>query len=315
MNLQQLRYLQEVAGNGLSISRAAAALNTSQPGVSQQIIALERELGVPIFVRDGRRLAGLTAHGEQIVARAKSALLDIDFISKFANSVVTGGSTQLVIATTHTQARYVLPETLGQFARKYPNVRVTLEHANPAQIEQALIAGRADIGVSPYTNPGQHDIVGIECRRYRRIVVAPKGHPLTKKRRCTLRDLARYPLVAFERSIFARQTILDTFAAAGLTPNFAVSAIDADVVKACVEVGLGIAILTEVAYDPKRDTGLRLVQADGLFPASITSVVVHRRHHLPRCAFDFIELFAPRWNRGRVEKALLSKSTRRSSAG
>ena len=309
MNIQQLRYLREVATNGFSISKAAKTLHTSQPGISQQIIALERELGLPVFVRDKKRLVGLTKQGEQIIARAASALLDIDYISKFAHSVAKTNSGQLVIATTHTQARYVLPETLSLFARKYPKVRVTLEHANPTQIEQALASGAADIGVSPYIGTGRPDIVGLECRRYRRIVLAPKGHPLLKKRRCNLEDLAKHPLIAFERSIFARQMIIDIFAAEGLTPNFALTAIDADVVKACVEVGLGIAILIELAYDPARDAGLGLLKADGLFPSSVTSVAIHRRHHLPPCAFDFIEMFSPKWNRGRVENALLSKKT------
>lgn len=307
MNLQQLRYVREVATNGLSISKAAIALNTSQPGISQQIIALERELGLPIFVRDKKRLVSLTKHGAEIVARAESALIDIDYIGKFANTVAKTDSGQLVIATSHTQARYVLPETLRRFSGSYPKIKVTLEHGNPADIEQALIAGRADLGVTPYINRGRQDIVGLDCRQYRRVVVAPKGHPLMKKQRCTLADLARYPLVAFEQSIFARQLIFDVFTAAGHTPNFALSAIDADVVKACVEVGLGIAILTEAAYDPVRDAGLGLLKAEGIFPPSVTSIAIHRRHHLPPYAFDFIELFSAKWGRERVERALITK--------
>ncbi len=304
MNLQQLRYLREVATNGLSISKAAKTLHTSQPGISQQILALERELGFTIFVREKKRLTGLTRHGEEIVARAESALGDIDSIYKFVTSAATPDSGQLVIATTHTQARYVLPEALRQFANKYPKVRVTLQHGNPAQIEQALVSGAADLGVTPHVGGNTRDIVALECRRYRRIVLAPAKHPLLGKRRCTLADVAKYPLVMFEHSIAARQTVLDVFEAAGLTPNVILNAIDADVVKACVELGLGLAIVTEVSYDLARDTRIGLLKTADLFPPGITRLAVHRKHFLPRYVFDFIEMFAPRWGREQVKQAI-----------
>jgi len=307
MNLQQLRYLREVASNGLSISKAAKTLHTSQPGISQQIIALERELGLTIFVRDRKRLTGLTRHGEQIVAHAQSALTDIESIRKFANSVAMTDSGQLTIATTHTQARYVLPKVLQLFASKHPKVRLTLQHGNPTQIEHALISGTADFGITPYVGKSTRDIVALECRRYRRIVLAPHGHPLLKKRRCSLVDIAKYPLVTFEQSVAARQAVLDAFESAGLAPNVILSAIDADVVKVCVELGLGLAIVTDVSYDPVRDARIGLLKTTNLFPPGVTSVVMHRKHHLPAYAFDFIEMFSPRWNRMQVEQMLSNK--------
>lgn len=308
MNLRQLVYLREVATNGFSVSRAAKRLHTSQPGISQQILALERELGLTIFVRERNRLINLTPDGKHVAARAESALLDIDHIREFAKSATLIDSGPFIIATTHTQARYVLPEVLSLFAQKYPKVRLTLQHGNPAQIRQALVSGAADIGVTPYVAPEARDIAVFECRRYRRIVLAPKKHPLTRRKRCSLAELAKHPLVTFEPSISARQTVLDVFEAAGLMPNIILSAIDADVVKACVERGLGLTALVEVAYDPLRDTGLALIKTADLFPPSLTSVAIHRKHHLPQFAFDFIEMFAPRWTRAKVEKQLTSKN-------
>ncbi|MCC6533037.1 MAG: LysR family transcriptional regulator [Burkholderiales bacterium] len=307
MNLRQLIYLREVASNGFSVSRAARRLHTSQPGLSQQILALERELGMTIFIRERNRLLGLTRDGEQIVARAGSALLDIDHIREYAKAATTLDARPFVIATTHTQARYVLPEVLSRFAREHPNVRLTLQHGNPAQIRQALIAGTADIGVTPYVLPSVRDIAVFECRSYRRIVLAPKHHPLTTRKQCSLRELAKHPLVTFEPSISARQTVLGVFEAAGLAPNVILSAIDADVVKACVERGLGLAALAEVAYDPLRDVGLALVKTPELFPRSVTHVTIHRKHHLPAFVFDFIELLSPRWTRAKVERELASR--------
>lgn len=308
MNLRQLTYIREVAGNGFSVSKAARNLHTSQPGMSQQILALERELGMTIFRRERNRLVGLTKNGQRILTRTQSALLDIDYIREFARSAKVVDSGPFVIATTHTQARYVLPETLSRFARKYPKVRVTLQHGNPAQIRQALLSGTADIGITPHILPITADIAALKCREHRRIVLAPRGHPLTRKRLCTLRDIVKHPLVTFEPSISARQTMLDVFEAAALKPNIILSAIDADVVKACVERGLGLTTLADVAYDPKRDIGLALLCTAEIFPPSITHVTLNRKHHLRPFVFDFIEMFAPQWNRTSIERMYTAKT-------
>ncbi|HYC46204.1 MAG TPA: LysR substrate-binding domain-containing protein [Burkholderiales bacterium] len=307
MNLRQLLYLREVAGNGLSISKAARRLHTSQPGVSQQILALERELQLTIFVRDRNRLVDLTPQGKLVVARAESALLDIEQIRVLARSAALVDSGHFVIATTHTQARYVLPEVLSRFAEKYPKVRVTLQHGNAEQIAQALTSGAAHIGVTPSIDRNARDIVALECRRYPRIVLAPKDHTITRKRIRSLADVAKHPLVTFEPSISARRTVLDVFARAGLTPNVILSAIDTDVVKACVERGLGLAIVAEIEYDPARDVGVVPVKTPNLFPPSVTRVTIHRKRHLPLFAFDFVEMFAPAWTRARIEHLLAAK--------
>jgi LysR family cys regulon transcriptional activator len=311
MNLRQLVYLCEVAKNGLSISKAAVTLHTSQPGISQQILALERELQLTIFVRNKSRLVDLTAEGKLIVACAGSALADIDQIRVLARSATTVNSGHLVIATTHTQARYVLPEVLSRFAEKYPKVRLTLQHGNAEQITQAITAGVAHIGITPRIDPDATDIVALECRRFPRIVLAPKNHPITRRKIRSLADIAKYPLVTFEPSILARQTVLDVFARAGLSPNVILSAIDTDVVKACVERGLGLAILAEIEYDPARDRDLVPVKAPDLFPPSVTSVTLHCRRHLPLFAFAFIEMLAPGWPRARIEHLLATKKEKK----
>ena len=310
MNLRQLTYIREVASNGFSVSRAARNLHTSQPGMSQQILALERELGMSIFRRERNRLVCLTNDGQRILERTQSALLDIDYIREFARSTKVGDSGPFVIATTHTQARYVLPETISGFARNYPKVRVTLQHGNPEQIRQALLSGAADIGVTPHVLPATSEIAALQCREHRRIVLAPRGHPLTRKRLCSLQDIAKHPIVTFESSISARQTVLDAFDAAGLRPNIILSAIDADVVKACIERGLGLTILSDAAYDPKRDIGIELLRTAELFPPSITHVTLNRKRHLQPFVFDFIEMFAPQWTRASIERTCEAKSRR-----
>lgn len=312
MNLRQLTYIREVATNGFSVSKAARRLHTSQPGISQQILALEQELGMTIFRRERNRLVGLTNNGQQILARTQSALLDIDYIREFARAEKVTDSGPFVIATTHTQARYVLPETLSLFARKYPKVRLTLQHGNPAQIRESLIAGTVDIGVTPHIRPESPDIAALKCREHRRIVLAPRDHALARKRECSLPDIAKHPLVTFEPSISARQTMLDVFEAAKLTPKIILSAIDADVVKACVERGLGLTTLADIAYDPRRDTGLVQLRTANIFPPSITYVTLNRRHHLSPFVLDFIEMFAPQWSRIAIERLLASKQRRRS---
>ena len=308
MTLQQLIYLREIARTGFSVSRAAKALHTSQPNISQQMLALERELRLSIFVRHKGRLTGLTAVGNLILARAESMLLDAEFIRGLGPSA-TAEQGVLVIATTHTQARYVIPETLSLFAKRFPKVQVTLRHGNSEQIRQAVEAGAADIGVTPDTDLPTSAIVGFECRRYKRVVLAPKGHPLARRKRCTLEDLAKYPFVTLEPAISARRSVLQVFEAARLPVNVILSAIDADVVKACVERGLGLTALVEVAYDPARDTGIVLIETGELFPPSITSVAVNRSRHLPEYAFQFIEMFAPRWTRSLVESAMRGRAT------
>ncbi|MGH8637683.1 MAG: LysR substrate-binding domain-containing protein [Burkholderiales bacterium] len=272
------------------------------------MLALERELRFSLFVREKGRLTGLTPEGQEVVLRAESVLLDIDYIRGLGQSA-TIDQGALVIATTHTQARYVIPEALSRFAQRFPKVHVTLRHGNAEQIHQALEDGSADIGIAPDSELPTSTIAALECRRYRRIVLAPKDHPLSRRKRCSLKDLAQHPFVALEPAISTWQTVLQVFETAGFTLNIILSATDADVVNDCVGRGLGLAVLVDVAYDPMKDANIALLETGDLFPLSITSVAIHRRRHLLPFAFDFIEMFAPCWTRSKVEQAMARNAT------
>lgn len=301
MNLQQLRYVCEVARNGLSVSRAARALHTSQPGVSQQIRLLEEELGVNIFVRTKNRLARLTPHGEALVARLNSALADIDYVGAYARALRKEGKQELTIITSHTQARYVLPKVLGEFSKVHPGVQVDVKHGGASEIVALLTSRTEAIGIIAGETPVNRDLLALPYSSYRRIVVVPKNHPLLKVTAPTLEQIARYPLITYEHTISARRSIMETFEQAGAMPEVILSAIDADVIKACVERGLGISVLPEIAFDPLRDTGLRALRGPDLFPLSKGAILLHRKRLVRPHEYDFIQMLAPQWTRRKIE--------------
>jgi LysR family cys regulon transcriptional activator len=302
MNIQQLRYICALAQSGFSVSRSAALLHTSQPAVSQQVRALERELGLELFIRDRHRLVGLTAHGERILAHAQSALDEIGSIKGMSRAERALPQEQLVIATTHTQARYVLPKTLKTFVEKHPQVEVVLKHGNPAEVAESLAAGTAHMGVIQVTQPSTRDILVLEAFQCNRIVVVPRRHPLLRLRRLTLKAIAEHPLITYEHTSAARRQVFGAFEDAGLAPRVILSALDADVIKACVARELGIAILPEVTLTPGAEANLRGIPARRLFPPSVSGVALHRKRPVSRYAWDLLELFAPQWKRGEVER-------------
>lgn len=309
MNLRQLEYVREVAANGLSVSKAAKALHTSQPGVSQQIRLLERELGITLFNREKNRLSGLTAHGQMIVERLGAALADIDYVQAYAKSLRTEGQNELTIITSHTQARYVLPKVLEAFSKRHPHVRVDVRHGSASDI-MALLLSRVDaIGIIAGEMPVTKDILALPYSKYHRVVVVPKGHALLRHRRPTLQQIAQYPLITYEHTISARQVITNAFGKVNATPHVILSAIDADVIKACVERGLGIAVLPEIAFDRERDTGLRALGRVDLFPPSTATIAIHRKRLLRPHEVDFIGMLAPQFTLGRIESLAAERST------
>lgn len=301
MNLQQLRYVCEVAGNGLSVSQAARALHTSQPGVSQQIRLLEEELGLSIFTREKNRLSGLTEHGEVVVERLRSALAEIDNASAYAKTLRNDVRQELTIITSHTQARYVLPKVLEAFAKLHPTVRVDVRQGNATEIVSALASHSDAIGLIAGEVPATREILILPYSQYRRIVVVPVGHALLQHKSPTLKQVGEYPLVSYEHTISARQVIIEAFAKIGVTPRVILSAIDADVIKACVERGLGIAVLPEIAFDAKRDSTLRALNTKDLFPLSSATMAIHRKRMLRPYEYDFIQLLGPQWTRRKIE--------------
>ena len=308
MNLQQLRYVREVAGNGLSVSKAAKSLHTSQPGVSQQIRFLEEELGINIFVREKNRLSGLTPHGEAVLERLSSALSELDYVRAYAQALRKDGKKELTIITSHTQARYVLPTVLEAFSRQHPSVRVEVRQGGAAEIIAALASRSDTIGIIAGEMPVTKDVLALPYSTYRRIVVVPKRHALLKYKRPSLTQIAQHPLITYEHSISARQVIADAFAKVGVTPQVILSAIDADVIKACVERGLGIAVLPEIAFDPQRDSNLRALKSTDLFPVSAATIAIHRKRLLRPYEFDFIQVLAPQWTRRKIENMAAAAS-------
>jgi LysR family cys regulon transcriptional activator len=308
MNLQQLRYLCAIVDHGLNVSVAADALFTSQPGISKQIRLLEEELGVPIFIRQGKRLAALTPGGEVIVATARRALQELNNLKRVGAEFSSEDTGTLAIATTHTQARYVLPPVLKQFAARYPRVRLLLHQGNPGQVAEFTVKAGADVGIATEALADYPELVTLPCYTWNRCALVPKGHPLTKVRPLTLEALARYPIVTYDFSFTGRTQINAAFSAKGLTPNIVLTALDSDVIKTYVEQGMGVGIVAQMAYEPDRDTKLASIDASHLFAASTTRLALRRGIYLRGYVYEFITLFAPQFNRAAIEAALKGDS-------
>lgn len=305
MKLQQLVYIREVARRNLNVSAAADALYTAQPGVSSQIRLLEDELNVQIFERNGKRLVGITEPGRAILAIAERILQEVENIKKVSGEYSSEGSGRLSIATTHTQARYALPPAIAQFKKKYPEVRLELHQGSPAHVAELAAKGIADIAIATEAIENFPDLVMLPCYEWNRCVVCPPSHPLTKVQPLTLEALAQYPIVTYDFAVAGRTKINQAFEARGLTPNIVLTAIDSDVIKTYVELGLGVGILAKMAFDPERDKGLVAIDASHLFEPSVTRIGIRKGAYLRRYLYDFIELFAPHLDRNRVEAAMV----------
>ena len=304
MNLQQIRYVLEVARRGLNISEAAIALHTSQPGVSKQIRVLEDELGVDIFVRQGKRLTGITAPGQEVLKIAERLLRDIGNLRGVGTEFANEASGTLAIATTHTQARYVLPPVIERFMRTYPGVRVTLHQGNPTQVCDYVRSGDADIGIATEAIGEQPDMVMLPCYPWNRVVITPPRHPLLKASPLTLAEVARYPIITYDAAFTGRSQVNRAFAQRGLTPNIVLSAIDADIIKTYVGLGLGVGIVASMAFEPDKDKGLRALDCSHLFESAMTRIGMMKNAYLRGYAYVFIEMFAPHLTRRAVAAAL-----------
>jgi LysR family cys regulon transcriptional activator len=308
VNLQQLRYLCAVVDHGLNVSVAADALFTSQPGISKQIRQLEDELGVPIFIRQGKRLAALTAGGEVIVATARRALQELNNLKRVGAEFKSEDTGSLAIATTHTQARYVLPPVLKRFAERYPKVRLLLHQGNPAQVAEQTQRAEVDVGIATEALADFPGLVSLPCYTWNRCVLVPKGHPLGKVRPLTLEALARYPIVTYDFSFTGRSQINAAFAAKGIEPIVVLTALDSDVIKTYVELGFGVGIVAQMAHDPGRDTQFDKLDAAHLFAASTTRLALRRGVYLRGFVYEFITLFAPQFDRSAIDAALQGKA-------
>jgi len=305
MKLSQLRYICEVSKQGMNVSEAAEALFTSQPGVSKQIRQLEDELGIPIFSRAGKRLTDTTRAGGEILRVAQRVLREIENIRRISSDYENADEGTLTIATTHTQARYALPEKIQRFRERYPKVKLSLRQGSPEQICGMAASGEADIAIATESVSSSEGLVALPCYRWNRCVVVPPDHPLLEiKPPLTLADIARYPIVTYDFAFAGRSLISKTFADEKLKPNVVLTALDSDVIKTYVEIGLGIGLLATMAFDTKRDTHLRMIDVGHLFPDSTTWVGIRRGEYLRNYIYDFIELFAPQLNREALNAAL-----------
>jgi len=305
LNLQQLRYLCAIVDHGLNVSDAAEALHTSQPGISKQIRQLEEELGVRVFVRQGKRLASLTSAGDAVVATARRALRELGNLKRVGEEFQSEAQGTLAVATTHLQARYVLPPVLRDFVARYPKVKLELHQGNPTQVAEHTVRGDADVGIATVALATYGDLVTLPCYQWNRCVLVPRGHPLAKAQPLTLDALARHPIVTYDQSFTGRSQINAAFDAAGLVPNVVLSALDSDVIKTYVEMGLGVGIIAKIAWDPTRDAGVfEQLDAAHLFAPSITKLALRRGTFLRGYVYDFIERFAPTLNRAAVDAAL-----------
>ena len=304
MKLQQLRYLSEVVNHSLNLSEAAVALHTSQPGISKQIKLLEDELGVDILVRHGRRVVALTPPGHAILEIADRILKDTDNLKQVGREFGEEGRGALTIATTHTQARYALPPVIQRFIARYPKVRMSLREGSSQQTAELMQSGAADIAIVTEAYDAYRDLVMLPCSQWNRCIITPFRHPLLAERQVTLEAIARFPIVTYDFAFTGDSPIRRAFDARGITPQVALTAVDADVIKAYVELGMGVGILAKMAFDPARDFGLRLMDASHLFEPSTTHIGIRRHAYLRGFVYDFIEMFAPHLTRAVVEKTM-----------
>lgn len=302
MNLQQFRYVTEVARRGLNVSEAAAALHTSQPGVSKQIRALEDELGVAIFVRQGRRFTALTDAGREIVATVERILACVGNLQAIGHEFAGAARGHLTVALTHTQARYALPAVVTAFKKRFPEVKLKLLQGNPRELARMVVSGEADIAVATEALDEYEDLITLPCYTWRHCVVVPAGHPLAKARPLTLEAIAAHPIVTYDPTFAGRNAIDRAFQARGLKPEIALSALDSDVIKSYVSLGLGVGIISSRAYREGKEDDLVALDCSHLLPEQTTRLAYKRGGYLRGYTVEFIRLLAPNVRAGDLKQ-------------
>ena len=309
MNFQQLRIVRETARRNFNLTEVANALYTAQSGVSKHIKDLEDEMGVELFVRRGKRLLGLTEPGKELLPIVERILLDTQNIKRLGDHFAQRDQGQLAIATTHTQARYALPQVVTRFKQEFPKVHLELHQGGPDEIVAMLRSGEADIGVATEALGAEEDLVAFPFYQWHHAIIVPDGHPLTQAGPLTLQALAEWPLITYHEGYTGRSRVDAAFAAAGLAPNIVITALDADVIKSYVELGLGVGIIAAMAFHPVRDTGLTLSEAPELFERNTTLIALRRGLYLRDYAYRFLECCAHELTPARVKNDLLRADT------
>jgi LysR family cys regulon transcriptional activator len=308
MKIQQLRYVREAVRRDFNLTAVAQALHTSQPGVSRQIRELEEELGIEVFVRAGKRLTGLTGPGQTIVPMIERLLLEAENLRRAGDEFAAQGQGILTIAATHSQARYALPTAVRDFSAVHPQVVLRMHQGSPPQIAQMLISGDADLGIATEALASHPELVTMPCYRWTHSVIVRTDHPLSAAADqgilLTLDELVRYPIMTYETGYTGRRHIDEAFDARQLKANIVLEAMDADVIKTYVELGMGVGIVAGIAYDAERDLKLRAIDARHLFGINLTRLAIRRGNFLRAYVYDFIETFAPSLTRNVVDEAL-----------
>lgn len=293
MNIQKLRYLREIARRDLNLTLAANALHTSQPGVSRQIIEMEEELGIEIFVRKGRRIVEMTEPGKRVLSIAERILFDLDNMKQVAADYEQADVGTLVIATTHTQARYKLPAVIRDFRLHYPNVNIVLRQGTPEQIAGQVAKGQADLGIATEALADAPELISLPSYEWSHVAVMLGNHALAKLGELTLDQLAAHPLLTYDTAFAGRNAINQAFKEHNLTPNVAISALDSDVIKTYVRLGMGVGLIASVAYDPLIDDTLVSRDCGHLFGKRTTRIALARRSMPRNYVFSLIERLAP----------------------
>lgn len=304
MKLQQLRYICEVAKHDLNVSATAQSLFTSQPGISKQVRMLEDELGVEIFARSGKHLTRITPAGEAILEIAGDILRKVETIKQVAQECSDEKKGSLSLATTHTQARYALPPAIRQFIRQYPDVSLHMQQGTPVQIAEMAAKGTVDFAIATEALSHFENLIMMPCYRWNRAIVVPRDHPLANIEKLELEDLARYPIVTYVFGFTGRSKLDDAFKRAGLEPKVVFTAVDADVIKAYVRLGLGAGIIAKMAYDEDIDKDLVALDASHLFESSTTKIGFRKGAYMRGFMYDFIHTFAPHLTHELVDKAI-----------
>lgn len=304
MTLQQLRAICEIAANDFNASRAALSMHASQPAVSKMLATLENELGADIFIRAKGRIAGLTEFGTNVLTLAKRMVHDARSLSDMAADRYNETSGALRIAATHLLARHMALGAAAIFAARYPQVDLEISQHNPRGVLDAVAAGESQLGLTALPAETPEGIVTFPFQIVDRCVITPVGHPLLEHKRITLKKLAEYPMVTYERSVSFGRSVTAEFERHGLRPRAAVKATSADVVKAAVATGLGIAVFQRMALDPDDHTRIGIIEAGHLFPSSEVHIALRRGQYLRRFTYEFIELLAPRWTKREIDTIL-----------
>jgi LysR family cys regulon transcriptional activator len=304
MNFQQLRSVRETVHSGFNLTEAAQTLRTSQSGVSRQIRDLEQELGVTLFVRSGKRLTGLTPPGDHLLPIIERVLAQRHRLQQAGHAYLEQRQGVLSIAATHSQARYALPRAVQDFRRRFPDVRLQLHQGSPRQVAQMLQDGEADVGIATEVLGDHAQLLALPCRCWRHVVIAPAAHPLLRlDGPISLEQLAAWPLITYDNGLTGRSRIDEAFARQGLAPEIVLAAMDADVIKTYVALGMGVGIVADLACDAERDTHLGTIDAGHLFGVNQTRLAVRRGAYLRSYVHAFIECFAPDLPRRAIELA------------